>query len=82
MFSRQDELKSFREDGIFNYSTMLMRDDLGLLLLGAREAIYALDMDDITVKKTAVRHNSKLRKMCQCTPHGLVLSCCEITDKY
>lgn len=45
----------FREDGIFNYSTMLMRDDLGVLLLGAREAIYAVDSNDISVKKAAVR---------------------------
>lgn len=34
---------------------MLMRDDLGLLLLGAREAIYAVDINDISVKKAAVR---------------------------
>lgn len=34
---------------------MLMRDDLGLLLLGAREAVYALDINDISVKKAAVR---------------------------
>lgn len=34
---------------------MLMRDDLGVLLLGAREAIYAVDMNDISVKKAAVR---------------------------
>lgn len=45
----------FREEGVFNYSTMLMRDDLGLLLLGAREAIYAVDVNDISVKKAAVR---------------------------
>lgn len=44
----------FREDGVFNYSTMLVREELGLLLLGAREAIYAVDMDDISVKKAAV----------------------------
>lgn len=34
---------------------MLMREDLGLLLLGAREAIYAVDANDISVKKAAVR---------------------------
>lgn len=34
---------------------MLMREDLGLLLLGAREAIYAVDAHDISVKKAAVR---------------------------
>lgn len=33
---------------------MLMRDDLGVLLLGAREAVYAVDSNDISVKKAAV----------------------------
>lgn len=60
MSSCQDELKVFREDGIFNYSTMLMRDDLGLLLLGAREAIYALDINNISVRKAAVRTRAGL----------------------
>lgn len=50
-----DEFKLFREEGIFNYSTMLLRDDLGVLLLGAREAIYALDIDNISVRKSVVR---------------------------
>ncbi len=53
-----DELKSFREQGISNYSTMLMRDDL--LLLGAREAIYALDINNISVRKAAVRTLEKI----------------------
>lgn len=52
----------FREEGIFNYSTMLMRDDLGLLLLGAREAIYAVDSSDISVKKAAVRTFKQARQ--------------------
>lgn len=60
MSSCQDELKVFREDGIFNYSTMLMRDDLGLLLLGAREAVYALDINNISVRKAAVRTRAGL----------------------
>lgn len=46
---------SFGEEGISNYSTMLVRDDLGVLLLGAREAIYALDMSNISVRKSVVR---------------------------
>lgn len=48
---------------------MLMRDDLGLLLLGAREAIYALDMNDITVKKTAVRTRDE---KCASLPHTIL----------
>ena len=33
---------------------MLVREDLGLLLLGAREAVYALDINDISIKKSGV----------------------------
>lgn len=55
IFSCSDELKLFREEGISNYSTMLMRDELGVLLLGAREAIYALDINNISDRKSAVR---------------------------
>jgi len=45
----------FREEGVWNYTTMLLREDLNMLILGAREAIFALDLDDITVKKAMVR---------------------------
>lgn len=40
---------------MFNYSTMLLREDLGLLVVGAREVIYALDLKDITKKLASVR---------------------------
>ncbi|XP_060934882.1 semaphorin-4E-like [Limanda limanda] len=66
----QNELKMFREDGISNYSTMLMRDDLGLLLLGAREAIYALDIDDISVRKSEVYWPVTEEKQRECTNKG------------
>ncbi len=61
MSSSSDELKLFREEGIFNYSTMLMRDDLGVLLLGAREAVYALDINNISVRKAAVRTREEVQ---------------------
>ncbi|XP_043088330.1 semaphorin-4E isoform X2 [Puntigrus tetrazona] len=44
----------FREEGVWNYTTMLLREDFNMLILGAREAIFALDLDDITVKKAMV----------------------------
>ncbi|KAJ3599613.1 hypothetical protein NHX12_033569 [Muraenolepis orangiensis] len=50
---QHEELRWFREEGIWNYSTMLLREDQGVLLLGAREAIYALDIHNITSKKAA-----------------------------
>lgn len=40
---------------MFNYSTMLLREDLNLLVVGAREAIYALDLSDISKKLSSVR---------------------------
>lgn len=36
-------------------STMVLSEDLGVLLLGAREAIYALSLKNISVKESAVR---------------------------
>lgn len=66
----QNKLKLFREEGIFNYSTMLMRDDLGVLLLGAREAIYALDINNISVRKAAVYWRVTEDKQRECTYKG------------
>ncbi|XP_073332219.1 semaphorin-4E [Pagrus major] len=66
----QNELKTFREDGIFNYSTMLMRDDLDVLLLGAREAIYALDINNISVRKAVVYWRVTEEKQRECKYKG------------
>lgn len=37
-----------------------MREDLGVMLLGAREAIYALDINNISLRKAAVRTPEEL----------------------
>ncbi|XP_041861619.1 semaphorin-4E [Melanotaenia boesemani] len=66
----QNGMKLFREDGIFNYSAMLIRDDLGVLLLGAREAIYALDINNISVKKAVVYWRVTEEKQRECTYKG------------
>ncbi|KAK9519185.1 hypothetical protein VZT92_021928 [Zoarces viviparus] len=66
----QNELKLFKEEGIFNYSTMLMRDDLGVLLLGAREAVYALDTNDVSVRKSAVYWRVTEEKQRECAYKG------------
>lgn len=50
-----DNAHLFEEEGVFNYSTMLLREDLNLLVVGAREAIYALDLSDISKKLSSVR---------------------------
>uniref|UniRef100_A0A3B4AK45 Uncharacterized protein n=1 Tax=Periophthalmus magnuspinnatus TaxID=409849 RepID=A0A3B4AK45_9GOBI len=65
-----NDLKLFKEGGVFNYSTMLIQEDLGMMLLGAREAIYALDMSDISVKKSAVYWRVTEEKQRECTYKG------------
>lgn len=51
----EDNANLFREQGVVNYTTMLLREDLDMLLVGAREAIYALDLTDISKKRASVR---------------------------
>ncbi|KAK7137115.1 hypothetical protein R3I93_017244 [Phoxinus phoxinus] len=60
----------FKEEGIWNYSTMLIREDLGLLVLGAREAVYALDINDISVAKSKVLWKVTEEKQKECTSKG------------
>ncbi|CAL8254529.1 unnamed protein product [Merluccius merluccius] len=67
---QHEELRLFREEGIWNYSTMLLREDQGVLLLGAREAIYALDIHNITSKKAALYWRVTEQKQKDCTYKG------------
>ncbi|KAG1939679.1 semaphorin-4E isoform X1 [Pimephales promelas] len=60
----------FKEEGIWNYSTMLIREDLGLLVLGAREAVYALDINDISDAKSKVLWKVTEEKQKECTTKG------------
>lgn len=55
ILSLGDNTRLFNEEGVSNYSTMLLREDLNLLVLGAREALYALDLKDISKKVASVR---------------------------
>lgn len=55
VLSLGDNARLFHEEGVFNYSTMLLREDLNLLFLGAKEAVYALDLKDISKKLASVR---------------------------
>lgn len=51
----RDNANFFHEEGVFNYSTMLLREDLGLLVVGAREAVYALDLHDVSQNLSSVK---------------------------
>ncbi|XP_004068332.2 semaphorin-4E-like [Oryzias latipes] len=65
-----NDLKVFREDNIFNYTTMQLRDDLGVVLIGAREAIFALDINNISTKKSWVYWPVTEVKQTDCTYKG------------
>ncbi|KAJ8011659.1 hypothetical protein DPEC_G00060550 [Dallia pectoralis] len=60
----------FYEEGVWNYSTMLLREDLGLMVLGARENIYALDINNISNKISSVSWKVTPKQKVDCTNKG------------
>uniref|UniRef100_A0A3Q1GV07 Semaphorin-1A n=1 Tax=Acanthochromis polyacanthus TaxID=80966 RepID=A0A3Q1GV07_9TELE len=66
----RDNARLFREEGVFNYSTMLLREDLDLLVLGAREAVYALDLNDISKKHASVKWEVTQQQKDDCKNKG------------
>ncbi|KAL6104410.1 uncharacterized protein ACO6RY_14147 [Pungitius sinensis] len=66
----KDNCHRFHEEGVFNYSTMLLREDVDLLLLGAREAVYALDLNDISKKLASVKWEVTQKQKNECKNKG------------
>ncbi|RVE61774.1 hypothetical protein OJAV_G00173810 [Oryzias javanicus] len=60
----------FREEGVFNYSTMLVREDLNLLVVGSREAVFALDLKNVSKKHASVKWEVPLKKVNECKNKG------------
>ncbi|XP_066511837.1 semaphorin-4E-like [Hoplias malabaricus] len=60
----------FREEGVWNYSSILLREDLGLLILGAREVIFALDLANITDKRAMVKWQVTRDMQVKCSYKG------------
>ncbi|XP_061775739.1 semaphorin-4E [Nerophis ophidion] len=60
----------FHEEGVSNYTTMLLREDLGLLFLGAREAVYALNLSDISKKQASVKWEVTQQQKADCQGKG------------
>ncbi|XP_077413460.1 semaphorin-4E [Vanacampus margaritifer] len=60
----------FHEEGVSNYTVMLLREDMKLLLLGAREALFALDLDDISKKRASVRWEVTPQQKSDCHNKG------------
>lgn len=66
----RDNTLLFHEEGVFNYSTMLLREDLGLLVIGAREAVYALDLHDVSKKLASVKWEVTKKQRDDCKNKG------------
>ncbi|XP_062336508.1 semaphorin-4E [Osmerus eperlanus] len=66
----RDHFREFREEKVLNYSTMLLREDLGLLMLGARDNVYALDIHDISRKMASVSWNVTAIQQQECSNKG------------
>ncbi|KAK1174454.1 semaphorin-4D-like isoform X4 [Acipenser oxyrinchus oxyrinchus] len=63
-------LIQFTETGIFNYSILLLNEDTNVLYVGAREAIFELDMKNISVKTNEVFWKVPEEKQTACVLKG------------
>ncbi|XP_067839332.1 semaphorin-4D isoform X2 [Heptranchias perlo] len=63
-------LTNFSETGVSNYSTLLLNEVRGVLYVGAQEAIFAVNMSDISHKKHEVYWKVSEKKQRQCAAKG------------
>ncbi|KAM9789514.1 semaphorin-4E-like [Neosynchiropus ocellatus] len=61
-----DNTHSFHEEGVLDYSTMLLREDLDLLVVGASGMLYALHLDDISKKNDSVKWDVTPQQALKC----------------
>ncbi|XP_057215994.1 semaphorin-4D isoform X2 [Triplophysa rosa] len=64
------ELVEFWEPGVFNYTTLLLSEDRGVLYVGAREVIYQLNMNNVSVKSNQLLWNVPESDMSMCILKG------------
>ncbi|KAM8839008.1 semaphorin-4E-like [Synchiropus picturatus] len=61
-----DNTHTFHEEGVFDYSTMLLREDLDLLVVGASGMLYALHLNDISKKNDSVKWDVTPQQVLKC----------------
>ncbi|KAL3988357.1 tRNA uridine 5-carboxymethylaminomethyl modification enzyme [Sarotherodon galilaeus] len=66
----RDNARFFSENDVYNYSTMLLIEDKGVLMLGAREKVYALDLYNISQKRASVAWEATPGKKTDCKNKG------------
>uniref|UniRef100_A0AAX7UDZ4 Semaphorin-1A n=1 Tax=Astatotilapia calliptera TaxID=8154 RepID=A0AAX7UDZ4_ASTCA len=69
-FPLGDNARFFSENDVYNYSTMLLIEDKGVLMLGAREKVYALDLYNISQKRASAAWEATPAKKTECKNKG------------
>ncbi|XP_048203624.1 semaphorin-4D-like [Perognathus longimembris pacificus] len=64
------DLMQFHEPSIFNYSELLLNEYKNLLYVGAREAVFALNMLNISQKKQEVQWKASDERKANCIEKG------------
>ncbi|KAM5191875.1 semaphorin-4D [Mantella aurantiaca] len=63
-------LTHFKEQGVYNYSTLLLSEDKDVLYIGAREVIFAVNSLDISEKKHEAYWKATEEKSKECVRKG------------
>ncbi|KAM9322730.1 semaphorin-4E-like [Pholidichthys leucotaenia] len=66
----RNNARYYQEKGVFNYSTMLLREEENVLVLGAREKVYVLNLTDISQIISSVDWNVTPDKKSDCKNKG------------
>lgn len=56
-FPTEVNLIEFSEPGVFNYSTLLMSEEKEVLYVGAREAIFELNIRNVSIRNNKVLYS-------------------------
>ncbi|XP_067857164.1 semaphorin-4C [Heptranchias perlo] len=65
------EVKRFSKPNVFNYTTLRLDEDEQILYVGAREAVFALMMHDVTKEvKEAIIWDAPVQKKMECVQKG------------
>ncbi|XP_042603606.1 semaphorin-4D-like isoform X3 [Cyprinus carpio] len=69
---RHDDVnvQEFWEPDVFNYTTLLLSEERGVLYVGAREAVYQLNMSNVSIKSNQLLWKVPERDMSMCILKG------------
>ncbi|XP_016522997.1 semaphorin-4E-like isoform X2 [Poecilia formosa] len=77
VFFSDVNLKLFKEPDFDGLSSMLVREDIGLLFIGARGKVITLSLDDITEKTGEINWTVTSKEKAQCKVKGKSIEECD-----